>query len=481
MTKSVVVATQLSLLDGNQDAPLYSTLIRTMLSPKDVSDCLSPDVSRCIALAAAIDAQRSRSKERSSNPHPLPFQSRDGSFSTSYSPSAPTTSIGAVHSNSSRGRVSFRADELLQTARNHQDSKESESIAGNGLHYLQNVHYRATLGQGSSFHSQHSRSSSQVPRGRQDVRREGMLHHESRSISLSRQSLVSPEYQSLLLSLEASPKPRSKSNHHVKDISRRHQLQRKVSSNSDDDSEIQFLKEYNVVQPSSSSTSLKACEDSSQEQNNHHVQSLSSDETAVVNENNANTIQISNSEYDPKSGRCVHHPHVRLRKKNLFGRGWKVLMTACPDCCIDELHRIRSINQNTNMKKQNQTFGISRRSSDNTAETAALTIDESSRSSTSNTKVERDISKTYSRVNSSSPQETFHVSKMPWIDPLNGQSGKYTGSINYNHVPHGSGSMRYDPNRLHPEAARCDGMKVAVVVVKAGEWKQGQFLGPKQR
>jgi hypothetical protein len=362
----------------------------------------------------------------------------------------------------------------MQTARN-QDSKVSESFAGNGLHYLQNVHHRATLGQGSSFHSQHSCSSSQVPRGRQDVRRE-LIHHESRSISLSRHSLVSPEYQSLLLSLEASPKPRSKSNHHVKDISRRHQLQRKVSSNSDDDSEIQFLKEYNV-QPSSSSTSHKVCEDSSQEQ-----QSSSSDEIAVVNENDANTIP--NSEYDPKSGRCVHHPHVRLRKKNLFGRGWKVLMTACPDCCIDELHRIRSIDKNTNMKKQNQTFGISRRSSDNTAETAALTIDESSRSNTisSNTnEAKHDISKTYSRVNSSSPQETFHVSKMPWIDPLNGQSGKYTGSINYNHVPHGSGSMRYDPNRLHPEAARCDGMKVAVVVVKAGEWKQGQFLGPKQR
>ena len=459
-------------MSSSRPQQLTETRTRWSVSPKDVaSESLSP-VRRCTVAAA----RRSRSKERSMNPDvvhrtdrtvSLPFQ-KNGSISQCYSPTSPL-SIGAAHSDSrSRSRVSFRADELLQTARN-QESKESESIAGNGLHYLQNVH-----------HSQHSRSSSQASQGRQEARREGM-HHESRSISLSRHSLVSPEYQSLLLSLKASPKPRSKSNHHVKDISRRHHLQRKVS-NSDDDDEIQFLNEYNV-QPSSSSTSLKVCEDSSKERNNHHVQSSSSDETGIVNENYANTIQISNSEYDPKSGRCIHHPNVRLRKKNMFGRGWKVLMTACPDCCIDELHRIRSIDQNNNMKKQDQTFGISRRSSDNTAETATLTISEYSRSSiiSSTNEAEHDRSKTYCKVNSSSPHETFHVSKMPWIDPFNGQSGKYTGSINYNHVPHGSGSMKYDPNRLHPEAARYGGMEVAVVVVKAGEWKQGQFLGPKQR
>lgn len=444
--------------------------MRTMLSPKDVaSDCLSPDVSRCIALAAAIDSQRSRSKERGVN-FSLPFQSSDGSISQTHSPRSPL-SIGAIHSNSSRGRVSFRSDELLQTARN-QDSNESESIAGNGLHSL---HHRATR-HGSSFHSQHSQSSSQAPRGRQEARKEVMFH-ESRSISLNRHSLVSPEYLSLLLSLEASPKPRNKSNHDVKDISRRHQLQRKVS-NSDDDDEIQYFKEYNVVQPLSSSTSLNACKESSQELSDQHVQSSSSDETVVVND--ANTIQISKSEYDPKSGRCIHHPHVRLRKKNLFGLGWKVLMTACPDCCIDELLRIGSIDQNNDMKNQDHMFGISRRCSDITAETAALSRCSTISSNTNET--EHDISKTHTKqVNSSSSHETFHVCKMPWVDLLNGQSGRYTGSINYNHVPHGSGSMKYDPNRLHPKAARCDGMKVAVVVVKAGEWKQGQFLGPKQR
>lgn len=36
-------------------------------------------------------------------------------------------------------------------------------------------------------------------------------------------------------------------------------------------------------------------------------------------------------------GRCIHHPHIRLRKKKVFGSGWKELYTACPDCCIEEM------------------------------------------------------------------------------------------------------------------------------------------------
>ena len=39
--------------------------------------------------------------------------------------------------------------------------------------------------------------------------------------------------------------------------------------------------------------------------------------------------RLSTYEYDDR-GRCVRHPHVRLRKRKMFGRGWKVLMSACP-------------------------------------------------------------------------------------------------------------------------------------------------------
>lgn len=60
---------------------------------------------------------------------------------------------------------------------------------------------------------------------------------------------------------------------------------------------------------------------------------------AMVNAN------ASACEIDAK-GRCIHHPHVRLRKKRIFGRGWKVIMSACPDCCVEELRRIRAVEEN---------------------------------------------------------------------------------------------------------------------------------------
>ena len=37
---------------------------------------------------------------------------------------------------------------------------------------------------------------------------------------------------------------------------------------------------------------------------------------------------VDTNEWDAK-GRCVRHPHVRLRKRKVFG-GWRVLMSACP-------------------------------------------------------------------------------------------------------------------------------------------------------
>ena len=44
-------------------------------------------------------------------------------------------------------------------------------------------------------------------------------------------------------------------------------------------------------------------------------------------------------------GRCIYHPHVRLRKRKKLTLGrrggkenkWKTLMKACPDCCMEEM------------------------------------------------------------------------------------------------------------------------------------------------
>lgn len=49
--------------------------------------------------------------------------------------------------------------------------------------------------------------------------------------------------------------------------------------------------------------------------------------------------KLNTAEYDPK-GRCVRHPAIRLRKKKLFG-GWKVIIGHCPECCLDEMRRVR--------------------------------------------------------------------------------------------------------------------------------------------
>ena len=39
-------------------------------------------------------------------------------------------------------------------------------------------------------------------------------------------------------------------------------------------------------------------------------------------------------------GRCLKHPHIRLRKKKMMG-GWKIILGNCPDCCIEEMLRMR--------------------------------------------------------------------------------------------------------------------------------------------
>lgn len=49
--------------------------------------------------------------------------------------------------------------------------------------------------------------------------------------------------------------------------------------------------------------------------------------------------KLNTAEHDSK-GRCVRHPAIRLRKKKLLG-GWKILIGHCPECCLDEMRRVR--------------------------------------------------------------------------------------------------------------------------------------------
>lgn len=45
-----------------------------------------------------------------------------------------------------------------------------------------------------------------------------------------------------------------------------------------------------------------------------------------------------------RKGYCVQHPTVQLRKKKLFG-GWNIMMTNCPDCCMEEMRRLKRVSK----------------------------------------------------------------------------------------------------------------------------------------
>jgi hypothetical protein len=49
--------------------------------------------------------------------------------------------------------------------------------------------------------------------------------------------------------------------------------------------------------------------------------------------------KLETAEYDSR-GRCVRHPNIRLRRKKLLG-GWKIIIGHCPECCLDEMRRVR--------------------------------------------------------------------------------------------------------------------------------------------
>lgn len=62
---------------------------------------------------------------------------------------------------------------------------------------------------------------------------------------------------------------------------------------------------------------------------------------------------INTSDFDER-GYCKHHPTVRLRKKQ-FMRGWKTVLSNCPECCLDEMRRIQE------SRKKNHKESSSRR------------------------------------------------------------------------------------------------------------------------
>jgi hypothetical protein len=161
---------------------------------------------------------------------------------------------------------------------------------------------------------------------------------------------------------------------------------------------------------------------------------------------------ISTNNYD-KKGRCVRHPHVRLRKKKILGRGWKILMSACPDCCVDELRRIKLEASKKKSEPQKKVIAAAAppkpvkvvpknvMSSKESDDTASLTSD-------SQASAEQAISH-------NKDQDGIFVKNMMWTD-LKGRKGSYTGQVDEQFIPNGQGKMHYEDGKF-----------------KEGEWKQG--------
>ena len=99
------------------------------------------------------------------------------------------------------------------------------------------------------------------------------------------------------------------------------QIQEEDDEDDDDDSQSS----------SSSSSSSSSCSSSSDSDSYSTDQGRSS--------YNSRGRMINTCDYDDK-GRCKRHPTVRLRQKQ-FMRGWKVVLSNCPECCLDEMRRVK--------------------------------------------------------------------------------------------------------------------------------------------
>jgi hypothetical protein len=179
-----------------------------------------------------------------------------------------------------------------------------------------------------------------------------------------------------------------------------------------------------------------------------------------------------------QKGRCVYHPHIRLRKKSWHG-GWKVLRNLCPDCTIENLKKDMNDKNSAVGPHDSTTKGDLRTSvhssgSSNTAGSsrgyfaaAAQPSDGQVRRSESMppmayapSKTERNVSSlTPSKKNKDRKARGMVVRQMEYTD-VNGLHGYYTGTVNSDYFPHGEGTMEYD--RGH----RVEG------VWRKGKWKR---------
>jgi len=277
------------------------------------------------------------------------------------------------------------SNQQVQVVRHRPDPEECplDVISGSGSH-TSSQDWRSQ--QNSS--SQYRRSSSQQQRGRgrqevggggrQDETRRASSsfapRHQQENCQRRQQhdsSLALSPAQFMVQPRQASPRTIT-GHHHQLDHLQQQPLDAYnivVITGPDDDevSALSFPCSVRTAPSNSNRRCAPICENTVREEVEH--KSTSSD---AKESDNAYTLSASlsmtmknTSNYDHKSGRCIHHPRIRLRKKNLFGRGWTVLMSACPDCCVGELCRLKLVQENMkrSMNKEKKTKGNNREGS----------------------------------------------------------------------------------------------------------------------
>ncbi|KAL9188892.1 hypothetical protein ACHAXT_011382 [Thalassiosira profunda] len=171
------------------------------------------------------------------------------------------------------------------------------------------------------------------------------------------------------------------------------------------------------------------------------------------------------SEFDDR-GRCVSHPHIKLRKKKLLG-GWKVLLVNCPDCCIEEMLRMKRDANGASggrgsakgarkpKRRSNNDEGSASHGSNQSPPIAQLTI----RTHEADTSDVESTGSSASEITFTSGQQSrsselgsggsgpHRVTRMPFTDAY-GDKGWYTGEVaSGSGLPHGRGTMHYCDGR----------------------------------
>ena len=271
------------------------------------------------------------------------------------------------------------SNQQVQVVRHRPDPEECPlgKISGSGSH-ISSQDWRSQRNSSSQY--RRSLSQQQRGRGRQEAgggERQDETRRASSSFAPHRQQENCQQRQQHDSSLALSPaqfmaQPRQASprtitgHHHQRDHRQQQPLDdyNIVVITGPDDDEVSALSFPCSVRTASSNPNRRCapiCENTVREEVEHKKES-----------DNAYSISASlfmtmtnTSNYDHKSGRCIHHPHIRLRKKNLFGRGWTVLMSACPDCCVGELCRWQLVQENMkrSMNKEKKTEGNNREGS----------------------------------------------------------------------------------------------------------------------